>query len=681
MASNRNKSAEEQTRSRIKNQLWKMTANNGMRIVGLEKTAKDRVVDAFRLIPILIHFNHPDVPGYLDQPDAPAGIVGFWKSDFAQHIKPFFPGIFIRELTESEDGDVPAVKSLLTIGSAGTVAYNDSSDFDYWVCLDRKEMDVRRREMMKEKLSRVTDYLAARYEVEANFYLVEASDLTPELLKGPESETEGEVAPNFLKDELYRTLLHVCGAAPAWWAAPPGVGSRQYRVIRQNLDRRPLGVGPELIDLGFPERPEPQEYLAAALWLSRKSEIDPFKGALKLILVLEQVENNLAAPLTSDQYKSVVAQAPETDFPVDPYKLFFRRVLEYADRRLEPAQVDLVRLSVYYKVRGPLNRSRNNLAKETFLGELVSSWGWTEDRRARFDDYTGWTEKERLELGAEMRNLLFHLYSRIARRLKQDYPDQVTDLDESLTELKARVLSRYSAHGAKVEDLPSHLHHKTLHENLTLIFSPDAGWELYGAWLERKAPGSGSDTGSRIYQSNRAARVAAWLVNNHLADRGHKIKIRPRPGPVGLELFLDVLDRIRSLLGASNWERLKSDHRWHQGGSGPRLAVINLEDTYYTNKLISADLIYRTAWGEMRHMFKGFDPADQEALKYIDLARFIRTSGETLAEDVHFLTPPGRNFKTMAQNMRVALAQRLESEGTPEKSRVRPSTTPRLDTE
>ena len=131
------------------------------------------------------------------------------------------------------------------------------------------------------------------------------------------------MAPLLLKEEVYRTLVHVAGRMPLWWAVPPGTGQAAYR----NIARGNLALSTDLIDLGFPDRPGPQEFLAAALWLSRKSEADPFKGALKMILVLEQVESGLKAPLLCHLLKKKVLTAEESELPVDPYALMIERVL------------------------------------------------------------------------------------------------------------------------------------------------------------------------------------------------------------------------------------------------------------------------------------------------------------------------------------------------------------------
>jgi hypothetical protein len=127
-----------------------------------------------------------------------------------------------------------------------------------------------------------------------------------------------------------------------------------------------------------------------------------------------------------------------------------------------------------------------------------------------------------------------------------DYPDQITSTEQNLAVLKARTLTRYSEHKARVEELPSSTHRQALPDTLTLLAS-DQGWEIYTGVMESGHTDSSESAGRLIYECARAARAAAWLAHNQLAGPGLKLRIRPRPGPVALETMMEILERIAAL--------------------------------------------------------------------------------------------------------------------------------------
>ena len=654
----------EQLSEKVNSNLKALRQNNELRIEAIRRYGTPGSWKVFQLVPILLQINNSYVPGYIEQTServVPRGIYGFEQShqvELARRIFPRLEGEFVRSVSTSN----PAVESLLLMGSSGSVGYTAASDLDYWVCIDPVRYSEDQWEQYHKKLASISHWADKAHSTEVNFYVVTMEDLAANRFERHGEETEGEVAPYMLKEEFYRTLLHVAGRTPLWWLTPPGVDRKKYGLWKKNLPRL-SGLDPDdFIDLGFPGRPDPQEFMAAALWLSRKSEADPFKGALKMILVLEQVETGFKAPLLCESVKKEALTRPMENLPVDPYMLMIERVLSYAVEKLDPKSLDLIRLSAFYKVKGALGPKTTGVdtPKTLFLNYLVKEWGWDEQRLAHNNNYQSWPPRDRLALGQEIKSLLFDLYSRISKRLLADYPDQVSADDQSLAQFKARILARYSAHRDTVEALPSSLHHKTLPKSLTMVFQRYR-WELYAGRVEAAQSDSEESLGQMIYTAPRAARMAAWLVYNTFFTQALKLRLRPRPGPVGLEAMWHLMETITELFPPPKPEELESEEAWRLGGGGPRLLVVNLEVPWHVKPIKTVDLIYRTAWGEMRHTYLPLPEETPEAKKLKAIVDHLTRTGHATPQDVHLFVPSESSRRKIEQNIRAAVFQTLSS--------------------
>jgi adenylate cyclase, class 1 len=444
-------------------------ANCQARITMLRAYTTANFQDVFNAIPVFLQVNRPNVPGYIDDNDTPAGIHGFEASLFADFVPQIIMGATPQSLRKERPSGA-AIESLLLIGSAGTMGQTMYSDLDYWVCYDPDKMTSGQLQLLTRKLTLIEEWSSVSHDVEVNFYRIDLKELARNRFKQRRSEFEGEVAPLLLKEELYRTLLFLAGKRPLWWSLPSGISPEKYKAVRSELDTPGDSLAEAFIDLGFPEKPAPQEYLAAALWLSTKSMVDPFKGTIKLLLILQQVETDFQAPFTCELFKKSVFSAEVHDLPIDPYELTVRRVLGFADMHLPEEWLDLIRLSVHFKIRGPFDVSSGlNPRKLKFLEDLYEEWRWDETRVRHLNDYLSWSDQERIDLGHNMNKLLFVLYSMIAKRLMKDYPDRITETDGNLAQFKARILARYSRHQDKVEDLPFRMHKKMVPKVMTLV--------------------------------------------------------------------------------------------------------------------------------------------------------------------------------------------------------------------
>ena len=292
-------------------------ANNSLRIKEMMRYGTSGVRTAFQKIPLFLQMNDPNVPGYVSGCEGSIGIAGFERSGFARVFLKQHPDRCLREILVR----YPCIQSLTLIGSCGSIGHTRFSDLDYWVCVDPDVSPAYKPHLLAQKLRKISDWAAENHGLEVHFFLMNVSDVRANFMGALDEDSSGDVMPSLLKEEFYRTLLHVAGRIPLWWAMPAGIDDITYRHIAEDLSSLDVtAFNPhDCLDLGYPHLPGPRELLGAAMWQTYKSIRDPFKAIIKMVLVLEEVDSDLKAPLLCEQVKEALFRAEFPELPVDPY--------------------------------------------------------------------------------------------------------------------------------------------------------------------------------------------------------------------------------------------------------------------------------------------------------------------------------------------------------------------------
>lgn len=651
-----------------------LAANNEARIRALRRYGTEGFAQVFDQVPWLLNVNRPDQPGFVDDPQTPSGLKyidrQLWLTPENQRPAGGEPG------PDSAARQQPVVESLFLIGSSGSVGHNASSDLDYWVCHEDGALQGRPRELFKRKLEAISRWAREEHQTEANFYLVNLSDLRQgRLTRLDREETEGEVAPLLLLEEFYRTCLFVAGRHPLWPVLPLDITEEEYRRLSPALAD---GPDAEYVDLGFPELPPPQEVLAAALWLARKSEADPFKGLLKIVVLLDYVESDLQREPLCHQIKGAILASSAEELPVDPYTMTVNRVMEYGKVHLSPDQLDLLRMASALKVIGggdgggqPAFFVPYNSPKRVLLSRWAREWDWSRDRIVHLVNYSSWPEREQLYFGGELMNMLTSVYIRIAQYLIKEFPGQINPQDDELAPLAARLLARIGGLDCTVESLPSQIHYHSISSRLVLEYDPsDLLWRLHGAG----ANGRPSEH-NLIYGCPRAAKAAAWLVHNRLYGPDKSLVINnPLTRSPSPEDFRELLELLGRAFPFFELRHCDLDNLWSPGGQGKIVLALNFELPPESRpELATADIITRTGWGEMRHYLVRTDANASLADKYLRIIQTIlKEFGHKInPERLLFLEPKTPEQRKAMMNIKGGLAAAAKRKrGGPGKSRI-----------
>jgi len=621
--------------------------NNVLRMREMLRYASPGTRTVFMTIPLLLQVNLPETPGYVEAEDAPRGIYGFDRSGFFRiYQNSGLKQAWDRRLVL---GVQPKIDSLMLMGSTGSIGQTWSSDLDYWVCVDGTGFSRRDWDLLKEKTELLTAWAGTEHRTEVHFFIMDHHEVRADRFGDLGEESSGQVMPRLVKEEFYRTLLHLAGRIPLWWVMPLETDSAFYAEAAAGLAQAETTTFDpnNYLDLGYPERPGPREYLGAALWHVHKSKKDPFKAILKMVLLLDQVERGLEAPLLCEQVKTEVLTAGADRLPIDAYHLTVRQTLEFAEKNLAPESLDLVRLAVWFKLRAPGGISGRKTAglKNRVLEDLVEQWGWPEEKIKGLSRFLHWPQERRSALGREAASFLLDLYSRLTGRLRSEYPDQVKIDSQDLARLNAGVLARYADHPAKVEDLP-YIGPQAQRPKTLTITREKAVWSIRAGPEEE------------IYRAGRLARIAAWLVHNGIWSPEIKLGLLKEGRPLSRKGLLTLLPLLAEVFPSSVLKKTLETFDLLPDPVGPMVLIVNLEEPEAERRVAAADLVYRTAWGEMNHEVVSLGVEAGEAEKYLRLAEHIFRPNWKEPGGVRLFVRPGPFAEEIAGNIEAAFKSR-----------------------
>ena len=242
----------------------------------------------FHVLPFLIHVNHPDLPGYVESPSndvlVPFGINNYsFRKDIEMALTRCFPSL------QSLFTDIKSIwprqrciDSLVLMGSIGTIAQTDTSDFDYWVCVNGKQFAPQSLDLLTQKLRAIEQWADKKWGTEVHFFLSDIEKVKQNDFGVADGESAGSAQALFLKAEFYSTNIVVAGKVPFWWLTPEKSTIKQYDGILGNLEK---GGSPDLdwfMDLGHLEKLDAGELFGAAIWQLGKAMDSPFKSLLKM---------------------------------------------------------------------------------------------------------------------------------------------------------------------------------------------------------------------------------------------------------------------------------------------------------------------------------------------------------------------------------------------------------------
>lgn len=584
----------------------------------------EKAAVAFELIPALLTLDESDLPGYVGSGETGCGVYGVGSArDLKKLIEKYFP--------ETKDRPIPyqkylikrpIVETLFVMGSIGTIAQTEKSDFDFWVCVKTSLFDKGTIEKLEEKTRKIAAWCERRYDMEVHFFVSDLERVRNNDFGSVDEESTGSSQKRFLKEECYRTMLLVSGKIPIWWVLPPGISQEEYDRCQERLRKEAPYDFNEFVDLGFLGHLSKEEFLGTALWQLSKGIKDPFKALLKMGMMEWYLSEAFDGKLLCDLLKERVLAGPKGLRMVDPYQLMVETVLDFYSNQGREDAVDLVRKAFYVKAkpdmtRAKLKRAVNDHKEETFA-DLMKSWDWSPVHAEELNRMESWSYASRLKMSTEINRFFFSTYRRLSEA--QLLKERQAINNQDLTLLARKIYVLFARHQKKLQLNPSLSGQRPVLDKCIFQFRRDTSgktrWALYDA---TRYPAEQSGKVPRIFTAGRIVKAATWLVVNGIFDRYRTIIEMPF-NPSGV-ILVDLVELLRSLedFFPQNPDRTALETDLREEAKYDRImVVVDIEDVKGKNGPRSIDLVCRNTWGEVFTEAYPFQTGLSMVRKYVE---------------------------------------------------------------
>lgn len=596
----------------------------------------------FHLIPVLLHFNHLNLPGFSsDLP--PCGVSNFSLSHSQLQALQAFnldENLDLSDLVQSSS-QAAEILALYTMGSTSSVGQSASSDLDIWVCI-APTMSGDDRTKLINKCLLVTEW-AKHLGVEANFFLMDETRFRTNQSEEMTGDNCGSSQHLLLLDEFYRSAVRIAGQRLLWQIVPPEMEECYDEYVQKICNSGHIDCS-QWMDFGQLHRIPAEEYFGSNLWQLYKSIDSPYKSVLKAIL-LEAYSWEYPHPqLLSVETKRRFFAHEQKEYGMDSYYLMLEKVTQYLERIGDKRRLELVRRCFYLKTHEKLSREpgANFVAwRHSALQDLVARWGWSDELIEELDNRRHWKVEQVKKVHHELLDALMLSYRNLIQFARRhDITSAISPQDISI--LARKLYAAFETLPGKVTLLNSQIS-PDLHEpNLTFIQVPEgrtnkAGWYLYKQPLNPyqilgRAP---------LEHNQYLSKLVAWAFFNGLITEGTHLEKVVRHADIDIDKLYQMVSDLRNTFSlrkrqptmqalASPCEvsqlsifiNLESDPtaklKPHQLKTDLKNPVDVFSFSAKQQCLVSSvDLVYRNSWHEVRTLHFSGETAIIDALKTI----------------------------------------------------------------
>jgi adenylate cyclase, class 1 len=480
-----------------------------------------------KLLPLLLHVNHPLLPGYVCA-NTPAGLSGFEPDDEVLAEVQRLTRSFVYKPRRGQ-GAAP-LHGLFLMGSLGTVAQAEQSDMDLWLC-HAPILSTRELQDLRKKCDQLESW-AATQGAEVHLFLVDPQRFAQGAREVQLSSDDcGTTQHYLLLDEFYRTAIWLGGRTPIWWLVPVYEEPRYHDYCRTLLSKRFVRAE-DVLDLGHLAHIPPEEFIGAGMWQLYKGIESPYKSVLKLLLTEVYASEHPRVECLSLRFKQAVFEGRLDLDELDPYIVVYRRLEEYLGARGDRERLELIRRCLYLKVNKkisrPPTRGRTKSWQRLLLERLTGEWGWDARQLSLLDSRSQWKVRQ---VGAERRVLVNELtYSyRFLSQFARSAQTGSSLNNRDLNVLGRRLYAAFERKAGKVEFINPGIAPDLAEDTLTLVRHPspespeEHQWALFNGSLGTQewpdfAP---------LKRARELIELLAWCHRNGVIDASTRLSLHP----------------------------------------------------------------------------------------------------------------------------------------------------------
>jgi len=600
----------------VKKKIDSFLKYNISRIRRAEQFDQQKADFLFKIIPLLLHVNHPEIPGYVDDENCPCGIFGLLpeKKISQQLYQERFP--LAPPLAELQhfSASPAAVQSLKTLGSIGTLAQSDKSDCDFWVSVHEEALGRQGMALLQKKCHFVEKWLLD-FGIEVHFFLMDIAQTREDSFESlAEEESAGSSLKLLLKDELFRTHILIAGKALLWWLIPPGLNEEQYRESARRLLQEGRINSEQFIDLGYISDIPKAEIFGACLWQMNKALDSPFKSVIKfayLELLLSREQKSL--PLFSDRIKCLITypeKLPEeqrtelTLEEVDPYLLLARDIITYyRNLRADPARAELICRCLFLKTLEGMESQQQHQAenKTKNVLQLMKKWQLLPGDYAQLLDLAQWRHRQLESLGNAVHRYLIDTYKRL-RKIFRKFQDneKLTITERDIAVLGRKLFTFYEKKPDKVDYLRSISREAMRQDHITIHVTSLKGQNTYIAFQgSHDSRSLQKNVDMIIRRGNNIVPLLVWLWINGILHTDTTLHLSSNLFTIALPDLQEMVRALDTFMPHIDFAHISGQQLLQPERIINALVIVNLErlPVKGSKKLLST-LVATNSYGE-----------------------------------------------------------------------------------
>jgi len=546
------------------------------------------------LVPFLLSVNNPRLPGFIEG-DVPVGIHSYAPDE---DTKRFIRGRFPAAKTEVPHQD-RFVEMLAVMGSVGTVAYNKKSDFDYWVCINRRSAGAEQLERFHRKVEAIQQWVSSEIKLPVHLFINDVESIRNNIFAEDDEEAFGSTVGAVLMDEFFRSSIIIAGKIPFWWVIPQYVRDEEYDKL---FSRLPEDLRQDFVDLGNLYEISREDFLGAALFQIIKSLGNPFKSILKIGVLEKYIFGNADSPLLSQRIKTNILRENLDNSILDSYLLMFGEVYEYYQGVLEDRKlVDILKQNLYLKVDPQISRyigikdKKNIPYKVAVMFRYVKEWGWDIATIRDLDLFDEWEFNRVKAFWDSVRKFMLLSYQKITTQLP------ALRLDKKISETDFLLLSRkikthFTAEPDKIEQF---ITFKDTPSEAILYIEPSGQGLQESEWRLFKRVKNQKDeiTSTTLRIEASLIRLLIWMTLNQIYDPVFsRLNIQSGYVRVNQTLVTELLNQVNTLFSGDR-THVKNEYFIKSSFSMLNLLAVNFNRDN-ADTIASVHHLYYTSWGE-----------------------------------------------------------------------------------
>ncbi len=597
----------EQQRDKIRNQIYdnkkKFQSYNLARLQKFTNSlsGKDKI-ELIDSLPFLITSNISGLPGFVVN-YRPIGIYGYTSTArAAAFLKSRFPSVI---LASGQENPRPLIELFAIMGSAGSIAFNEESDIDFWLCLDQKQADAESLEALRTKLREIEFWITDNFNIETHFYLNDIEKIRNDLFDTDEDSFGGKANGKLLKDEFYRSSILLNGKIPFWWVAPAGANDSEYRACMHALE------GPEFsrdfVDFGNLHSIDRQDFLGGGLFQILKSLGNPFKSIIKIGVVEKYLlDRDSEALLLCNQIKKNVHEGKiDTDY-TDPYVMMFNHVNDFYSSSRDADMIlaaEILKMCFYIKIDPNLSETMESPAaahseKIRKMTEYAKKWKWSNIKLHQMDTFKEW---DITPINKFWNNITGHILKSYKRILKNIQSDEFIKrfTAEDINFITRKINSSFSVSENKIRPAIS-FKDNPIEKLLKIESISEKDGKIN--WLLSKGfqKGQKDFEGLLIHKEPSLIALLAWISMNRMFQKDHtRVEIKSRYHLLDSNFVRELMNEL-TLRFSIKRLNIKNDYFFADPLPLLSFIIINLYSKY-PQGIEDIIYLYHNSWGETMH--------------------------------------------------------------------------------